>query len=77
MNIVTTRLIDCFHTVFPDLPVSGIPQATQASVETWDSTAAILLVNVIEEEFEIQMDLDQLAGFDSFERIRTYLNTKL
>ena len=47
--------------------------ATQSTVEGWDSIAAITLVNVIEEEFGIQMDMDALADLDSFERIHEYL----
>jgi acyl carrier protein len=67
------RLIGCFQTVFPDLPEAAIPVATQATVAAWDSIAAITLVNVIEEEFQVQMDLDALDELDSFERILKYI----
>ena len=39
----------------------------------WDSIAAITLVNVIEEEFQIQIDFDLLGELDSFERIEKYI----
>jgi acyl carrier protein len=73
MDRIATSLINCFQTVFPDMPASEIPTANQSSVATWDSVAAITLVNVIEEEFGIQMDLDHLAELDSFNRIEEYL----
>ena len=73
MNPITLRLTTCFETVFPDLPAEEIPAASQATVAAWDSVAAITLVNVIEEEFGIEMDLDQLADLDSFSRVRDYL----
>jgi acyl carrier protein len=74
MDPITLRLTNCFETVFPDLPVAEIPAASQATVAAWDSVAAITLVNVIEEEFGIEMDLDQLADLDSFRRVHDYLS---
>jgi acyl carrier protein len=77
MDEIKSRLITCFQTVFPDLPESEIPQATQQSLAYWDSIAAITLVNVIEDEFQIQMDLDQLAELDSFPRVLAYLENAM
>jgi len=77
MDEVTTRLSNCFHVVFPELPNTNILAASQDSIAAWDSVAAITLVSVIEEEFGIEMDLDALAEFDSFVSIRGYVNKKL
>lgn len=73
MDTINPRLVNCFRTVFPSLSEEDISHATQSTVEGWDSIAAITLVNVIEEEFGIQMDMDALADLDSFERIHEYL----
>jgi len=73
MDAIATRLSNCFETVFPDLPARDIPAATQQSVAAWDSTAAIMLVNVIEDEFGIQVDFDRLGELDSFTGICQYL----
>lgn len=73
MDTINPRLINCFRTVFPSLPEEDISNATQSTVEAWDSIAAITLVNVIEEEFGIQLDMDALADLDSFGRIHEYL----
>jgi acyl carrier protein len=73
MDAIATRLSNCFATVFPGLPAAEIPSATHQTVSAWDSTAAIMLVNVIEDEFGIQVDFDRLGELDSFDRICQYL----
>jgi acyl carrier protein len=77
MDQINTRLINCFKIVFPDLQESQIPGASQAAEPTWDSVAAITLANVIEDEFQIEMDLDLLPELDSFDRILVYLQDKV
>jgi len=73
MDPIATRLSNCFQTVFPNLPAGEIASARQSALPAWDSTAAIMLVNVIEDEFGIQVDFDRLAELDSFESICQYL----
>jgi acyl carrier protein len=64
----------CFQTVFPELTESEIFDASHASVAAWDSIASITLVNVIEEEFNIEVDFEVLAELTSFDRMLDYLN---
>lgn len=71
------QLVSIFESVFPELPVDKVRSATQDSVPNWDSVAAITLMNLIEEEFNIQMDFDDLAELTSFEKIRKYVEEKL
>jgi acyl carrier protein len=52
-----------------------IPNASQSSVAAWDSIAAITLLNVIEDEFQISMDLELAGDLDSFSKIYEYLKT--
>jgi len=59
------------------MPEADIPEARQPSVAAWDSVNAIMLVNVIEEEFGIEMDFDRLAELDSFRRIHDYLSQEM
>ena len=77
MDNVERRLENLFKTVFPDLPLEKIRQASQESVEAWDSVAAITLVNLIEEEFAIQMDFEDIGDLTSFSSIAEYLKGKL
>ncbi len=70
---VETRLVGCFQTVFPHLSEADIRTASQENLEQWDSVAAITLVNVIEEEFDTQIDYDYLPNLDTFAKVLAYL----
>lgn len=70
------RLITCFATVFPELSSEEIPRASQASVAGWDSVASITLVNVVEEEFALQIDMEAAGDLVSFDLILDYLQTQ-
>jgi acyl carrier protein len=73
MDNKEAKLIKVFQTVFPDMDPEKIPVASQESVPGWDSVAAITLMNVIEEEFETQLDFDKAADLTSFQEILGYL----
>ena len=77
MDETRKRLETCFQLIFPDLPTEAVTKASQQSVAAWDSVAAITLMNVIEEEFGLEMDLDELADLDSFEKVFSYLQNRL
>lgn len=74
--IVTDKLRSCFRAVFPMLPEASIPSASVATVAAWDSIAAITLLHVIEEEFQTEIDIDELAELDSFESLASFLLAK-
>jgi acyl carrier protein len=71
------RLTNCFQTVFPELSPEAIASASTATVAAWDSVATITLMNVLEDEFGFEMDLDDLADLDSFEKLYSYLQERL
>jgi acyl carrier protein len=73
MDNIEQRLVKVFETVFPDLTVEQIQAATQSTVPTWDSVAAITLMNVMEEEFAIEIDFDRAAELSSFPEILGYV----
>lgn len=77
MDEIQSRLTKCFQIVFPELPDAEIHKASQSSVAEWDSVAAITLMNVIEDEFQIAMDLEMAADLDSFTSIEEYLQDKV
>ena len=70
------RLARCFLEVFPELAVDEIVQATSTSVQGWDSVSTVTLLTVVEEEFDISVDISDVARFNSFKRILTYLQTE-
>jgi|HubBroStandDraft_6_1064221.scaffolds.fasta_scaffold602020_1 acyl carrier protein len=77
MDETRERLTKCFEVVFPDMPQDAIAGASTATVAAWDSIAAITLLNVVQDEFAIEIDLDELANLDSFARVYQYLQDRL
>jgi acyl carrier protein len=75
MNDHRERLARCFEVIFPALDREEIYRATQDSVKQWDSVAAITLANVIEDEFQIQIDFEILGDLSSFDAILNYLDS--
>jgi acyl carrier protein len=73
MSDLEVRLANCFSVIFPDLKSAEILRATNTSVPAWDSSASIMLINVIEEEFGVQIDMDVVPELVSFDGIRQYL----
>lgn len=70
------QLVKIFETVFPDLSPEAVRTASQDSTQNWDSVAAITLMNLIEEEFGIQMDFADVADLTSFPKILEYVNER-
>jgi len=71
------RLVGCFALTFPDLAPEEIRRASMASVAGWDSVAAINLVTVIEEEFGVELALDEIGEVASFATLLDLLSQKL
>jgi len=69
MNDTAARLQNCFQTVFPDLDAASIPTASVERVAGWDSIAQLTLLNLVGEEFGIDIDFEEFAGATSFEAI--------
>jgi acyl carrier protein len=76
MNDVRARLTKCFAAVFPHLTEANIQRAIPDKVESWDSLASITLINVIEEEFEIEIDPEDIEHLVSFEKVLDYVSRK-
>jgi acyl carrier protein len=75
MNDLRQRLAQCFSVVFPDLKMPEVYSASSSSVAAWDSMAAIILANVIEEEFRVKLDYDVLPELVSFDLMANYLES--
>lgn len=72
-----TQLEECFGIVFPDLPAAAIPQASMKTVPQWDSLGTLTLVGVIEEMFQIRLELDDIPTLTSFEAVAACLQSRL
>jgi acyl carrier protein len=77
MNEVRERLVRCFSATFPQLTAEEVPLAAPTTVEGWDSLASITLVAVLEEEFEIQIEPEDIEHLVSFDSSLDYLSKRL
>jgi acyl carrier protein len=73
MNSRRERLIGCFTAVFPELSGDEAPHASVDTIPAWDSSRHFMLMQVIEEAFEIQIPEDVVGEVDSFAAFEGYL----
>ena len=76
MDETKAKLIECFHIVFPDVPKQQLPSATMDSIAAWESLTGVALATVVEEEFGIEIDPDDMMELTSFEGILHYLESR-
>jgi acyl carrier protein len=76
MDETEARLRRCFSAVFPSLSSAAIVTADATNTEEWDSVASVTLFATIEEEFGIQIDLDEATGLLSFGELLNYVRTR-
>ncbi len=69
MDSLEARLAKCFLAVFPILKPEEVTRACTTTLEKWDSLASVTLFTLIEEEFRLNLDMDALDDFSSFEHI--------
>jgi acyl carrier protein len=77
MNDLQVRLSRCFSAVFPALCPDTILEAQSSNVENWDSVASVTLFATIEEEFGIEIDVQDLKDLLSYKKLVVYLQQKL
>jgi acyl carrier protein len=70
------RLTRCFATLFPDLTPPEVRLASMSSVAAWDSVATVTLINLVEEEFGIQVGLEEVEQLVSFQEFLRYLQER-
>jgi acyl carrier protein len=76
MTGLQTRLTDCFAAVFPTVPTPELPTATIDTLPEWDSLASVTLLTVIEEEFAITIEPEQVEHLRSFDDFLRYLSER-
>ena len=76
LSDIENRLASSFEAVFPGLSPEQARSADQDSLDEWDSVATISLVNVIEEEFGIDLDFEEAVELTSFRAIADHLARK-
>lgn len=73
---MAARLERCFAAVFPDLAPQQLRQADAGTVAAWDSMATVTLMAVVNEEFGLDLDLDQIEPLQSFDAWLGYLESR-
>lgn len=63
--MVTEKVIELVKKTFPNSTIEITLQTTPNDVDEWDSLGHIMLIQVIEETFNISFDLEELLGFES------------
>jgi acyl carrier protein len=66
---VRERTIRCFEAVFPDVPHERLSRLSPETDPVWDSLATVTLVAVVEEEFGVELPIDELPQLTSFDRV--------
>jgi acyl carrier protein len=70
------RLLRCFAAVFPTLSEEEICTSNVPSLFNLDSLAGVTLVTLIEQEFDMDVELSDLLDLGSFEAISQFLQTR-
>lgn len=73
MSRTSTSLARCFQSVFPEMDDVSVRSASIETVVEWDSLSSLTLLGVIEEEFGVQIPMDELPRLRSFGALEVYL----
>jgi len=67
MSDTRQRLLSCFQAMFPDLKESELQRASVYTLANWDSVATLNLVALVEEEFGVRLEPEEIEDLSSFE----------
>ena len=74
MNDLERRLTSCFQSVFPNVGGEELSAASMDTLEEWDSLKMMTLLVVLEEEFEVEIPLDEIENLTSFKALQNFLS---
>jgi acyl carrier protein len=77
MQDTEAKLRECLSAVFPEVPQDRLTSASAESLGEWDSMAAIRLMRVLEDEFGIEVDFEDLERLRSFRDIERYVSERV
>jgi acyl carrier protein len=73
MNALEDRLLTCFTAVFPNRSREELMSATRESIAEWDSLSFVTLITLVQQQFDIEIDLLDTDDLDSFRSMFEYL----
>ena len=74
MNANYLKLLECFSAVFPEINQDELQRLSIYSYPEWDSVANIQLTQVIEENFDVVINTEDIEDLTSFNLILQYIN---
>jgi acyl carrier protein len=74
MDDIRRRLIKCYSAAFPELTDEEIRTASPEQPGNWDSLSWVTLLALIEEEFEMKLEAENMDGFQSFDAVLKRVN---
>jgi acyl carrier protein len=74
MVVIENKLTECMKTVFPTVPEQELVNASMESLAQWDSLATVTIAALIEEDFGIEIDPEDLSKLTSYQSIASFLN---
>ncbi|HYZ75239.1 MAG TPA: acyl carrier protein [Chthoniobacterales bacterium] len=74
MTEVDDRLVRCFSSIFPASTDEEIRAIDLERFGDMDSLAGVTLVAVIEQEFGVALELEELLALRSFDAVQRYVN---
>jgi acyl carrier protein len=77
VNDIRARLTRCFAAVFPQIAADQLPTLSQDATPAWDSVATATLMVLVEEEFGITMQAEDLEHLESFNTTCEYLSLRV
>jgi len=73
MTELDDRLVRCFLSVFPAFTEENIRAGTNEYIDDMDSLAGVTLATLIDEEFGVQLDSDQLVKLRDVNSVQRYI----
>jgi acyl carrier protein len=69
-------LIRCFRATFPDVPPRELPTSSSETCADWDSLHAVILIAVLEEEFDLRIPARDYPALRSYAAVHDYLSAR-
>jgi acyl carrier protein len=73
MTTLKDRVVDCFCALFPTHSREALLTASRESIPEWDSLAGVTLLTLLQQEFDLTIDLGELEHFDSVPAVLEYV----
>lgn len=74
MEVKETKYANIFCSVFEIGPNELLPDLAYQDIENWDSVGHMALMAALEDEFTIELDIDDIIDFSSYQTGKTLLN---